>query len=146
VPTVPIPTDEQLLPPPKSVEIATYAMGVYLSELNRLSSRVERETRPLISLDEYRRLRDSGVDLDELLDREFNPDPLLRLVAFTADALQDAEQIREQASELQRNLLAELHEMEEPNGLRDPDGWRAYEGRIRDWHRAQANRRGGGYA
>jgi hypothetical protein len=92
---------------------------------------VEEDTAP-ISLDEYRVLRGAG---QELPDREYSDERLLHLLAFASDALRAADSIREDASSLRDRLLAIFYEEHEPARDRDPAGWRAYRGRIGEWHR-----------
>ena len=130
-----IPADEQLLPTPESLEIADHAIGIYLSELDALLTRVARETAP-ISVAEWLALEKAVAPPADL---EINRDHLLRLIVFCADALRDAQTIAQQAGELQGLLLAVFHDETEPDGVRDPAGWRAHRDRILDWHRAHVD-------
>ena|GEM_PF-3797350 len=129
-----IPNEERLLPAPEQLELADYLMGSYLSEFEVIASRVKRETETdaTISLDEYRRLRDAGA-LTALDGPDFAERDLFELLRFAADALRDADSIREQAGELQRLVLAVLNERATPSGPDDP-AWLAHEERIRVWH------------
>lgn len=124
---------ERLLPSPRDLELAEYAMGFYLSELDQLATTVARELGTTISLAEYGALRDAGVTNDELQGPDVSDVELLELIAFTADAIRDATSITEQANEIQAQLLGELHDRRNPRG----DDWRSYEERIRGWHREQ---------
>ena len=72
-------------------------MGVNLSELNWIGGRVNREmtSTPADVTDYNFAAKDAGVELPE---SEYDRGDLLELVRFTADALHDADTIREEAT------------------------------------------------
>ena len=108
---------------PERLEILDYLMGVNLSELNWIGGRVNREmTSTPADVTDYFAAKDAGVELPE---SEYDRGDLLELVRFTADALHDADTIREEASELQQLVLGALHAVSDPCGRDDP-AWVAY--------------------
>jgi len=125
------PTPERLLPSPQEFETAEYALGHYMSELDHLATRVERELAPL-TIAEWVAARDAGVE-DSVEGPDVSDEELLELIAFLADAQTSARTILEQAGETQERLLAELRERRSPKGP-SPE-WDAYRKRIRQWHR-----------
>jgi hypothetical protein len=136
---VTIPESERLLPSPERLEILDYLMGVYLSELDVIGDRVKRETTSTpADVADYLAAEAARVELPA---DEYDRGDLLELLRFTADALHDANTIREQANELQHLVLGALHESSNPSGPDDP-AWIAYKEMIRAWHAERADHQG----
>lgn len=106
-----IPNEERLLLAPDHLELADYLMGMYLGELEMVVT---------------------GA-LEALNGHDFDERDLFEVLRFAADALHDADSIREQANELERLVLAEINGRWTPSGTGD-SAFLAYEERIRAWH------------
>ncbi len=112
------------LPSLDEIYLAEWKAGSFTSDLDMIRGELERAARgEFETVEEYLAAEAEGRLPEQA---KFDPAQLARIVAFAANALDDAELIRDHAVAIQHAALALMNEAEEPAD-------EAYYARIRAW-------------
>jgi hypothetical protein len=106
------------LPTISAVDRADNHLGMLLSDLDWMSSHIERFADEEVSLEDAVFRTDNGIDVDEA-PRHVDPAIIARLLVFANELEVDAEAIREYAGRLRASLLSIYRQhLVEPSGRR----------------------------